>query len=131
MKKYGFLHTFFPVEDQSEKKGKAPKNPLDNFIVIFHGPVGTDAKEQIREHIQGASQLETELWKEVVEILPFGERAVHYAVLDYFLEKYGLDLRVVCHGDRIVPGNPSRHVYETTLHGNWVPKPHILFEIEM
>ena len=41
MKKHGFLQTFSP-NAELKKDNTQPKNPLDNFTIIFMGPEGSD-----------------------------------------------------------------------------------------
>jgi hypothetical protein len=138
MKQHGFLQTSSAVEKQG-KVGAAIQSPLENFRIIFMGP--DDSK--IKEKIFGTSLMEKELWKLVCTRNEYGWRALHFAVLDYFCEKYHLELKVINHEYRLVEKSAlydSLHTYESILYGDWEPphtpkrwrgKRHHCTEIEM
>jgi hypothetical protein len=95
-----------------------PPDPMENFAVEFLGPVGSDIK--IKKF--GISNLEKELRLLVLEYNEYGWRELHFFVLDYFCDKYQLDLDIVHHEREIIkrksPSFPLQ-VFRTNLSGNW------------
>jgi hypothetical protein len=100
-----------------------PLDPMENFTVKFLGPIYSG----IKERVSGVSNLETELHKIVLEYNEYGWRELHFIVLDYFCEKYKLDVDIVHHECEImkkVPPFVSLQAFRTILSGNWEqPKP--------
>jgi hypothetical protein len=120
MKQYGFLQTASVVE-KKEKSGFAIQNPLENFRIAFIGP----DKSGIKVVISGTGLMEKELWKLVCTRNEYGWRPLHFAVLDYFCEKYHLELGVIHHEyalkEKSAPFD-SLHIYESILCGDWPQK---------
>jgi len=121
MKQHGFLRTSAPVADRRKTRG-TPEDPLANFKVAFYGPPNSS----IKVDISGASNLEKPLWEILFTRNELGWRPLHFAVLDYFCEKYGLELDVFLHEYTITEKSEfyeSRHFYDSTLVGDWTKYP--------
>ncbi len=114
MKKHGFLQTFSP-NAELKKDNTQPKNPLDNFTIIFMGPEGSDIKVKIT----GTSLMDKKLWEIVFYRNEFGWRQLHFAILDYFCEKFNLVLDVETHE---YYRTDNGHLFETNLVGIWTPE---------
>jgi len=113
MKKHGFLYTFSPVE----KKGKIP-NPQDNYQIIFLGPDNST----ISEKFFGTGTMEKKLSELILARNIYGWRQLHFAILDYFCEKYQLDISVIHHENELIEKPApfeSFNVYRSILFGNW------------
>ncbi len=117
MKQHGFLQTSSAVEKQ-EKEGFVIQNPLENFRILFLGPENSEIKIKIL----GTGNMEKELWKLVYTRNEYGWRQLHFAILDYFCQKYQLELEVVCHEYKFIEKQApydSLHFYESILFGDW------------
>ncbi len=135
MKKYGFLQTSSP-SCESKKENVSlhgplenvkiintkqsiplPQDPLQNFQIVFMGPEGSTVKERIF----GTSLMEAELWDILFTRNEYGWRPLHFAILDYFCDKYNLTLEVSHHECKTIEELTSseRCFYESILHGDW------------
>ncbi|MCX6739412.1 MAG: hypothetical protein NT098_05205 [Candidatus Parcubacteria bacterium] len=117
MKQHGFLQTSSAVEKQ-EKEGFVIQNPLENFRILFLGPENSEIKIKIL----GTGNMEKELWKLVYKRNEYGWRQLHFAILDYFCQKYQLGLEVVYHEYKFIEKQApydSLHFYESILSGDW------------
>jgi len=135
MKKYGFLQTSSPsgesqkdniplhnplesVKTVNPKQRLAlPIDPLQNFHIVFMGPEGSTIKEKI----SGTNFMEHKLWDILFTRNEYGWRPLHFAVLDYFCEKYNLVLSVSHHEYQLLDELTSseKHFYESILYGDW------------
>ncbi|MCK9351439.1 MAG: hypothetical protein WCT49_02395 [Candidatus Paceibacterota bacterium] len=99
-----------------------PPDPMENFAVKFLGPRNSDLKIMV----SGVSNLEKDLREIVLEYNEHGWRPLHFLVLDYFCEKYQLELDIVHHESELIrKAAPfaSLQVFRTILSGNWEPPP--------
>lgn len=113
MKKHGFLYTFSPVE----KKGKIP-SPQDNYQIIFCGPEGSE----IFEKKFGTGTMEKKLSELILARNEYGWKQLHLAVLDYFAEKYQVDIdSMQTEYELIEKPAPfeSFNVFRSFIFGNW------------
>lgn len=134
MNKYGFLQTSSPSGDSRKenvpmhnplenvtavnpKQRLAIQDPLQNFQIVFMGPEGST----IKERISGTNLMERKLWDILFIRNEYGWRPLHFAVLDYFCEKYNLVLSVSHHEYRLLDELTAseKHFYESILYGDW------------
>lgn len=112
IKKHGFLYTYTPIIEKDKPF------IIENCEIFFFGPEGS----KISEKIFGSNKMDKDLWKIIFLRIEFGLRQLHFAILDYYAEKYNLDLELIHHENDLIKRQkpqPDSQVYRSILSGLW------------